>query len=79
MQYDPRIDNFQSSFLLEDCEEAFLQNPEGKPRLIYHHLEDENVTSDSVQQFLDQVSNLSKTNKAKVKHETYVTGHVWQK
>ncbi|XP_035299800.1 nephrocystin-3 isoform X3 [Cricetulus griseus] len=58
------------SFLLEDCEEAFLQNPEGKPRLIYHHLEDENVTSDSVQQFLDQVSNLSKTNKAKIIHHS---------
>ncbi|CAO2633778.1 Nphp3 [Lemmus lemmus] len=54
------------SFLLEDCEEAFLQNPEGKPRLIYHRLEDGEVTSDSVQQFLDQVSNLSKTNKAKI-------------
>ncbi|KAL6076537.1 hypothetical protein STEG23_016718 [Scotinomys teguina] len=54
------------SFLLEDCEEAFLQNPEGKPRLIYHRLEDGKVTSDSVQLFLDQVSDLTKTNKAKV-------------
>ncbi|XP_036074835.1 nephrocystin-3 isoform X3 [Rousettus aegyptiacus] len=54
------------SFLLEDCEEAFLKNPEGKPRLIYHRLEDEKVSSDSVQQLIDQVSNLNKTNKAKI-------------
>ncbi|KAK7808107.1 LOW QUALITY PROTEIN: hypothetical protein U0070_009421, partial [Myodes glareolus] len=54
------------SFLLEDCEEAFLRNPEGKPRLIYRRLEDGEVTSDSVQQFLDQVSDLSKTNKTKI-------------
>uniref|UniRef100_A0A8C4L567 Nephrocystin-3 n=1 Tax=Equus asinus asinus TaxID=83772 RepID=A0A8C4L567_EQUAS len=54
------------SLLLEDCEEAFLKNPEGKPRLIYHRLEDGKVTSDSVQQLIDQVSNLNKTNKAKI-------------
>ncbi|XP_029419221.1 nephrocystin-3-like, partial [Nannospalax galili] len=62
----PRHSHFQSSFLLEDCEEALLKNPEGKPRLIYHHLEDGKVTSDSVQQLMDQVSNLSKANKAKI-------------
>ncbi|XP_008053105.2 nephrocystin-3 [Carlito syrichta] len=54
------------SLLLEDCEEAFLENPEGKPRLIYHRLEDGKVSSDAVQQLIDQVSNLSKTNKAKI-------------
>ncbi|KAM9600951.1 nephrocystin-3 isoform 4-T8 [Trichechus inunguis] len=54
------------SFLSEDCEEAFLKNPEGKPRLIYHRLEDEEVSSDSVQQLIDQISNLNKTNKAKI-------------
>ncbi|EDL77368.1 rCG25531 [Rattus norvegicus] len=54
------------SFLLEDCEEAFLQNPEGKLRLIYHRLEDGKATSDSVQRLLDQVSNLSETTKAKI-------------
>ncbi|XP_036287354.1 nephrocystin-3 isoform X5 [Pipistrellus kuhlii] len=54
------------SFLLEDCEEAFLKNPEGKPRLIYHRLEDGKVGSDSVQQLIDQVANLNKTNKAKI-------------
>ncbi|XP_028345556.1 nephrocystin-3 isoform X7 [Physeter macrocephalus] len=54
------------SLLLEDCEEAFLKNPEGKPRLIYHHLEDGKVSSDSVQHLIDQVSNLNKTNKAKI-------------
>uniref|UniRef100_A0A8D1EYE7 Nephrocystin-3 n=1 Tax=Sus scrofa TaxID=9823 RepID=A0A8D1EYE7_PIG len=53
------------SLLLEDCEEAFLKNPEGKPRLIYHRLEDGKVTTDSVQQLIAQVSNL-KTNKAKI-------------
>ena len=50
---------------MEDCEEAFLKNPEGKPRLIYHRLEDGKVTTDSVQQLIAQVSNL-KTNKAKI-------------
>lgn len=55
------------SLLLEDCEEAFLKNPEGKPRLIFHRLEDGKVSSDSVQQLIDQVSSLNKTNKAKVK------------
>ncbi|XP_017361187.1 nephrocystin-3 isoform X1 [Cebus imitator] len=54
------------SLLLEDCEEAFLKNPEGKPRLICHRLEDGKVSSDSVQQLIDQVSNLNKTNKAKI-------------
>nr|XP_020748743.1 nephrocystin-3 isoform X4 [Odocoileus virginianus texanus]XP_020748744.1 nephrocystin-3 isoform X4 [Odocoileus virginianus texanus] len=54
------------SLLLEDCEEAFLKNPEGKPRLIYHRLEDGKVSSDSVQQLIDQVSNLNKTSKAKI-------------
>ncbi|XP_060494660.2 nephrocystin-3 isoform X3 [Panthera onca] len=54
------------SLLLEDCEEAFLKNPEGKPRLIYHRLEDGKVSSNSIQQLIDQVSNLNKTNKAKV-------------
>ncbi|KAI5933538.1 Nephrocystin-3 [Manis javanica] len=59
-----RNTDFQSSLLPEDCEEAFLRNPDGKPRLIYHRLEDGKVSSDSVQQLIDQVSNLSKTNKA---------------
>nr|XP_012306646.1 nephrocystin-3 isoform X3 [Aotus nancymaae] len=54
------------SLLLEDCEEAFLKNPEGKPRLICHRLEDGKVSSDSVQQLIDQVSILNKTNKAKI-------------
>ncbi|XP_058513216.1 nephrocystin-3 isoform X3 [Ochotona princeps] len=68
--------------LLEDCEEAFLKNSEGKPRLIYHRLKEGKVTSDSVQQLLDQVSSVSKTSKAKVidhqgdpadgVHETYI-------
>uniref|UniRef100_A0A8C5JYZ6 Nephrocystin-3 n=1 Tax=Jaculus jaculus TaxID=51337 RepID=A0A8C5JYZ6_JACJA len=51
------------SLFLEDCEEIFLKNPEGKPRLICHHSEDGRVTSDSVQQLMDRVSNL---NKAKI-------------
>lgn len=67
MQYSTQNADFQSSLLLEDCEEAFLKNPEGKPRLIFHRLEDGKVSSDSVQQLIDQVSNLNKTNKAKVK------------
>ncbi|XP_049485769.1 nephrocystin-3 isoform X3 [Panthera uncia] len=54
------------SLLLEDCEEAFLKNPEGKPRLIYRRLEDGKVSSNSIQQLIDQVSNLNKTNKAKI-------------
>ncbi|XP_031202078.1 nephrocystin-3 isoform X4 [Mastomys coucha] len=54
------------SFLLEDCEEAFLRNPEGKPGFVYHRLEDGKAPSDAVQQLLDQVSNLSKTTKAKI-------------
>ncbi|ELK25339.1 Nephrocystin-3 [Myotis davidii] len=63
----PEMDLFlKSSLLLEDCEEAFLKNPEGKPRLIYHRLEDGKVSSDSVQQLIDQVANLNKTNKAKI-------------
>lgn len=67
VQYNKRNTDFQSSLLLEDCEEAFLKNPEGKPRLIYHRLEDGKVSSDSVHQLIDQASNLNKTNKAKVK------------
>ncbi|XP_015423557.1 PREDICTED: nephrocystin-3 [Myotis davidii] len=66
MEKYKRNTDFQSSLLLEDCEEAFLKNPEGKPRLIYHRLEDGKVSSDSVQQLIDQVANLNKTNKAKI-------------
>uniref|UniRef100_A0A8D0H9M5 Nephrocystin-3 n=1 Tax=Sphenodon punctatus TaxID=8508 RepID=A0A8D0H9M5_SPHPU len=51
------------SCLLDDCEEAFLKNPEGKPRLIYHRTEDGQVSSDSVQQFIEQVRYV---NKAKI-------------
>ncbi|XP_007505158.1 nephrocystin-3 isoform X2 [Monodelphis domestica] len=54
------------SCLLEDCEEAFLKNSEGKPRLIYHRLEDGQVSSDSVQRLIEQVSFLNKANKAKI-------------
>ncbi|XP_010560333.1 PREDICTED: nephrocystin-3 isoform X2 [Haliaeetus leucocephalus] len=51
------------SCLLEDCEEAFLRNPEEKPRLIYHRKEDGRVSSVSVQQLIEQISYM---NKAKV-------------
>lgn len=51
--------------MLEDCEEAFLRNPEEKPRLIYHRREDGRVTSASVQQLIEQISCV---NKAKVWH-----------
>uniref|UniRef100_A0A8C6YAQ4 Nephrocystin-3 n=1 Tax=Naja naja TaxID=35670 RepID=A0A8C6YAQ4_NAJNA len=49
--------------LLDECEEAFLKNSEGKPRLIYHRLENGQVSSDSVQQLIEQVHFV---NKAKV-------------
>lgn len=78
LQSNTRSADFQSSLLLEDCEEAFLKNPEGKPRLIYHHLEEGEVSSDSVQQLLDQVSNL-KTSKAKVKLIGCFLEHAWQR
>uniref|UniRef100_A0A8C4VPI1 Nephrocystin-3 n=1 Tax=Gopherus evgoodei TaxID=1825980 RepID=A0A8C4VPI1_9SAUR len=53
------------SCLLEDCEEALLKNPEGKPRLIYRRIEDGKVSSDPVQQLTEQVCYV---NKAKVQH-----------
>ncbi|XP_072709928.1 nephrocystin-3 isoform X2 [Ciconia boyciana] len=48
------------SCLLEDCEEAFLRNPEEKPRLIYCRKEDGRVSSVSVQQFIEQISYVNK-------------------
>ncbi|KAF7247933.1 Nephrocystin-3 [Varanus komodoensis] len=51
------------SYLLDECEEAFLKNPEGKPLLIYHRLEDGQVSADSVQHLMEQVHYV---NKAKV-------------
>ncbi|XP_048366750.1 nephrocystin-3 isoform X2 [Sphaerodactylus townsendi] len=51
------------SCLLEECEEAFLKNPEGKPRLLYHRLEEGQTSSDSAQQLLEQVRHV---NKAKI-------------
>ncbi|KAM6281924.1 nephrocystin-3 isoform 2-T2 [Porphyrio hochstetteri] len=48
------------SCLLEDCEEAFLRNPEEKPRLIYHRKEDGRVSSVSVQQLIEQISYVNK-------------------
>ncbi|XP_066483687.1 nephrocystin-3 [Tiliqua scincoides] len=51
------------SCLLGECEEVFLGNPEGKPHLIYHRLEEGQVSSDSVQQFTEQVHYV---NKAKI-------------
>ncbi|XP_077772509.1 nephrocystin-3 [Podarcis muralis] len=49
------------SCLLDECEEAFLKNPEGKPRLICHRLEDGQVGSDSVQRLVEQVRYVNKT------------------
>lgn len=46
--------------MLEDCEEAFLRNPEEKPRLIYHRKEDGRVSSVSVQQLIEQISSMNK-------------------
>nr|XP_056713290.1 nephrocystin-3 [Euleptes europaea] len=51
------------SCLLEECEEAFLKNPEGKPHLLYHRLEEGQTSSDSVQQLVEQVRYV---NKAKI-------------
>ncbi|XP_044311865.1 nephrocystin-3 isoform X1 [Varanus komodoensis] len=51
------------SYLLDECEEAFLKNPEGKPLLIYHRLEDGQVSADSVQHLMEQVHYV---NKAKI-------------
>nr|XP_020660225.1 nephrocystin-3 [Pogona vitticeps] len=51
------------SFLLDECEEAFLKNPEGKPRLIYHRVGDGQVSSDSAEQLIEQVHYV---NKAKI-------------
>ncbi|XP_010005892.1 PREDICTED: nephrocystin-3 [Chaetura pelagica] len=48
------------SCLLEDCEEAFLRNPEEKPRLIYHRKEGGRVSSVSVQQLIEQISYVNK-------------------
>ncbi|XP_039427658.1 nephrocystin-3 isoform X2 [Corvus cornix cornix] len=48
------------SCLLEDCEEAFLRNPEEKPRLIYHRREDGRVSSVAVQQLIEQISYVNK-------------------
>uniref|UniRef100_A0A674JPI8 Nephrocystin-3 n=1 Tax=Terrapene triunguis TaxID=2587831 RepID=A0A674JPI8_9SAUR len=48
------------SCLLEDCEEALLKNPEGKPRLIYRRIEDGKVSSDPVQQLTEQVCYVNK-------------------
>uniref|UniRef100_A0A8C3BAJ2 Nephrocystin-3 n=1 Tax=Cairina moschata TaxID=8855 RepID=A0A8C3BAJ2_CAIMO len=47
------------SCLLEDCEEAFLKNPEEKPRLIYHRMDDDGVSSGSVQQLIDVLHTLA--------------------
>ncbi|XP_060104862.1 nephrocystin-3 [Heteronotia binoei] len=51
------------SCLLEECEEAFLKNPEGKPHLLYHRLEDGQTCLDSVQQLVEEVRYV---NKAKI-------------
>ncbi|TFK11873.1 Nephrocystin-3 [Platysternon megacephalum] len=48
------------SCLLEDCEEALLKNPEGKPRLIYRRIEDGKVSLDPVQQLTEQVCYVNK-------------------
>ncbi|KAJ7404238.1 Nephrocystin-3 [Pitangus sulphuratus] len=58
-----RASSDSTSCLLEDCEEAFLRNPEEKPRLIYHRKEDDRVSSVSVQQLIEQISCM---NKAKI-------------
>ncbi|KAH0627264.1 hypothetical protein JD844_002778 [Phrynosoma platyrhinos] len=55
------------SCLLDECEEAFLKNPEGKPRLIYHRLEEGQISSDSVKQLVEQVHFV---NKAKIINHT---------
>uniref|UniRef100_A0A8C4J4M6 Nephrocystin 3 n=1 Tax=Dromaius novaehollandiae TaxID=8790 RepID=A0A8C4J4M6_DRONO len=48
------------SCLLEDCEEAFLRNPEEKPRVIYHRMEDDKDSSVLVQQLIEQICCVNK-------------------
>nr|XP_003222256.1 PREDICTED: nephrocystin-3 [Anolis carolinensis] len=55
------------SCLMDECEEAFLKNPEGKPRLIYRRLEEGQVSSDAVEQLVEQVQIV---NKAKIINHT---------
>ncbi|XP_068791712.1 nephrocystin-3 [Struthio camelus] len=48
------------SCLLEDCEEAFLRNPEEKPRVIYHRMEDGKDSPVVVQQLIEQMCYVNK-------------------
>uniref|UniRef100_A0A8C6YTQ4 Nephrocystin-3 n=1 Tax=Nothoprocta perdicaria TaxID=30464 RepID=A0A8C6YTQ4_NOTPE len=48
------------SCLLEDCEEAFLRNPEEKPRVIYRRMEDGKDSSVLVQQLIEQIRYVNK-------------------
>ncbi|XP_064411016.1 nephrocystin-3 isoform X2 [Latimeria chalumnae] len=51
------INSSLPSCLVEDCEEAFLKNPEAKPLLLYHRAEG-GKSSEAVQQLLNRVTEI---------------------
>nr|XP_014347116.1 PREDICTED: nephrocystin-3 [Latimeria chalumnae] len=59
------INSSLPSCLVEDCEEAFLKNPEAKPLLLYHRAEG-GKSSEAVQQLLNRVTEVNKASKAKI-------------
>ncbi|XP_075683228.1 nephrocystin-3 isoform X3 [Rhinoderma darwinii] len=58
------FNSIQCSSLWEDCKEAFLNNTEAKPRIVYQKIDDESRSSDCIQQLMEEDPN--KTNKPKI-------------
>lgn len=57
---------FFCSSVLEDCEEAFVKNPDGHPLLLYLRTEEENSLTGPIRQLLERVNAADKTAKLKV-------------
>ncbi|XP_035981049.1 nephrocystin-3 [Fundulus heteroclitus] len=55
-----------TSCVVEDCEEAFIKNPDGHPLVLYLRTEEDNSLSEPVRQLLERVNAADKAAKIKV-------------
>lgn len=54
------------SSVVEDCEEAFVKNPDGHPLVLYLRTEEEHNLTGPIRQLLERVNSADKAAKIKV-------------
>lgn len=55
------------SSVVEDCEEAFVKNPEGHPLVLYLRTEDDQGLTGATRQILERINAADKAGKIKVR------------